>query len=233
MHGPRPGSLTSGCSKLAAPAWRAMMAPNESRWPCSTRQPSVNPAVSESPIWTKIVKSTCAAAGDVTTAARAAAEVMRKRAFGVFMFFRAPSERQFERGAWQDRERLVRGAEVVLARRNRPLVEPEEEARDLELEVLRQGDPGPDRAARAVRVRQDNSDVGVRLRRLVVDEAARDPAAGRAAPVGQARANGPRVHPVVHQGLVGKAVDLEDGLVEDAPRRVVPVRFECQVRADL
>src|SRR5271169_6045196 len=67
----------------------------------------------------------------------------------------APSERQLERGARQDRERLVRGAEVVLARRDRPLVEPEEQARDLELEVLREGDSGSDRAARAVRVRQE------------------------------------------------------------------------------
>ena len=53
---------------------------------------------------------------------------------------------RFEHGdARQDRERLIRGAEVVLARRDRPLVEPEEEARELEFEVLREGDPGSDR----------------------------------------------------------------------------------------
>ena len=66
--------------------------------------------------------------------------------------------------------------------------------------------------------------VGVGLRRLIVDEAGRDPALAHL--VRQARANRPRVHPAVRQDRVGKRVDLEDCLVEDFPRRVVPVRLD-------
>src|SRR5450830_1223002 len=231
MQLPRPGSLMIGCWKSATPAVRAMIAGGESTWTRFVRQPAEKPAPSESPTHAMRVRSTWAAAGRATAAARTAAETRRRRAVGVFMFFCAPLARRLESDARQDRERLVGAVEVVLARRDRPLVEPEEEARELELEVLRKAEPGPDRAARAVGVRQERPGVGVGLRRLVVDESARDPA--RARPVGRARAKGPRVLPVVHQRRVGKAVDLEDGLVEDLPRRVVPVCLERQLRRDL
>ena len=156
-----------------------MTAPGESTWTRFVRQPAEKPAPSESPTHAMRVRSTCARAVD---AAERAARRPRERGrcgggiSGSSWSSCAPSERQLESDARQDRERLVRGAEVVLARRDRPLVEPEEEARELELEVLREGDSGADRAARAVRVRQERPDVGVGLRRLVVDEAARDPA---------------------------------------------------------
>src|SRR5664279_4185757 len=147
MQLPRPGSLMIGCWKSATPAVRAMIAGGESTWTRFVRQPAEKPAPSESPTHAMRVRSTWAAAGRATAAARmateAAAETRRRREAGVFMFFYAPLERRLDRDARQDRERLVRGAEVVLARRDRPLVEPEEEARELELEVLRQGDPGP------------------------------------------------------------------------------------------
>src|ERR1035437_4458094 len=239
MQLPRPGSLMIGSWKSATPAVRAMTALGESTWTRFVRQPEEKPAPIESPTHAMRVRSTWAAAGRATAAARmatevaakAAAETRRRRAVGVFMFFCAPLERRLESDARQDRERLVGAVEVVLARRDRPLVEPEEEARELELEVLRKAEPGPDRAARAVGVRQERPGVGVGLRRLVVDETARD--AARAHLVRQARAERPRVLPVVRKDRVGKRVDREDGLVEDLPRRVVPVCLERQLRRDL
>src|SRR5450830_1324061 len=234
MQPPNPGSLTMGCWKSATFAVRAMIALGESTWTRFVRQFEEKPAPMESPTHAMRVRSTCAHAVDAGERAATAARAreMRRRDFRIFMVLCAPSERRLESDARQDRERLVRGAEVVLARRDRPLVEPGEEARDLEFEVLRDGDPGSDMGPRAVGVRQEHPDIGVGLRRLVVTEAARDPAA-RAHLVGQAHANGPRVLPAVRQGRVGKAVDLENGLVEDLPRRVGPVRFERQLRREL
>src|SRR5664279_2173564 len=116
MQLPRPGSLMIGCWKSATPAVRAMIAIGESTWTRFVRQPDEKPAPSESPTNAMRVRSTWAAAGSATAAARMAAnaaeETRRRGAVGVFMFFCAPLERRLDCDARQDRERLV-GAVVV------------------------------------------------------------------------------------------------------------------------
>src|SRR5450759_4299216 len=126
MQLPRPGSLMMGCWKSATFAVRAMIALGESTWTRFVRQFAETPAPWESPIHAMRVRSTCAHAVDAGERAATATRAMemRRRDFRIFMVLCAPSERRLESDARQDRERLVCGAEVVLARRDRPLVEP-------------------------------------------------------------------------------------------------------------
>src|SRR5205085_5795814 len=105
------------------------------------------------------------------------------------------SERMAERDHEQIREVLVRPVEVVDVRVRRPVVEEEEEVRDLETRVP-EADAAADREAGAVRVGEERRDVRVGLRRLVVESARADVEAPRRLEI-EAAAETPHVLPVV------------------------------------